>query len=67
VTVEDDADGKVAMWQLVGEDEVDPNHGRISHRSPLGLAQVGKRVDDEVKAKTAGAVRASAVVATDYR
>ena len=47
VTVEDE-DGKVATYQIVGEDEVDAGAGRISHRSPVGRALLGKEKGDDV-------------------
>lgn len=47
VTVEDE-DGKKATYQIVGEDEVDAAVGRISHRSPVGRALLGKQKGDTV-------------------
>jgi len=37
---------------LVGEDEIDPAAGRISLRSPVGLAVLGKRVGDTASVPT---------------
>ncbi|HVO30411.1 MAG TPA: transcription elongation factor GreB [bacterium] len=48
VTVEDLESGKVSTYMIVGEDEVDAANGRISHRSPVGRALLGKQVGDEV-------------------
>ena len=45
VTIEDE-DGKKATYQIVGEDEVDAGAGRISHRSPVGRAILGKQKGD---------------------
>jgi transcription elongation factor GreA len=39
-------------YQLVGAQEADPRHGRISNESPFGRAILGKRVGDEVEVKT---------------
>ena len=47
VTIEDE-DGKVATYQIVGEDEVDAGAGKISHRSPVGRALLGKEKGDDV-------------------
>jgi transcription elongation GreA/GreB family factor len=47
VTIEDE-DGKVSTYQIVGEDEVDAAAGRISHRSPVGKAVLGKQKGDSV-------------------
>ncbi len=50
VDVEDE-DGKATAWQIVGEDETDPAHGRISWKSPLGRALLNKREGDAVNVK----------------
>jgi transcription elongation factor GreA len=39
-------------YQLVGAQEADPRQGKISNESPFGSAILGKRVGDEVEAKT---------------
>ena len=44
----EDEDGAKATYTLVGEDEIDPNAGRISWRSPLGRVLLGKKEDDVV-------------------
>jgi len=41
-------------YQLVGAKEADPRNGRISNESPFGRAILGKRIGDEVEAKTPG-------------
>lgn len=45
VSIEDD-DGNKKSWKLVGEDEADAAHGKISHVSPMALALFGKKVGD---------------------
>lgn len=48
-TVEvEDEEGRRVIYQLVGEDEVDAKQKRISMKSPVGKALLGKRVGDEV-------------------
>jgi len=47
VTVEYE-DGKVVTYHIVGEDEVDVGRSRISYKSPVGRALLGRRVDDTV-------------------
>jgi transcription elongation factor GreB len=48
-TVEvEDEDKKARTYRIVGVDEVDAKAGKISWRSPVGHALLGKRVDDEV-------------------
>lgn len=44
-----DDDGHEARYTIVGEDEVAPEHGRISWVSPLGRALIGHRAGDEVE------------------
>ena len=39
-------DGKHVTWKIVGEDEADPNAGKISHVSPMAQAMFGKGVGD---------------------
>jgi transcription elongation factor GreA len=40
------------QYTLVGQDEVDLKHGRISVHSPVGRALIGKRVGDRVEVTT---------------
>ena len=37
---------------LVGEDEIDPAQGRISLKSPLGSALLGRKVGDQIEVTT---------------
>jgi len=50
VTYEDE-EGKEYCYQLVGPDEFDVSIGHISIDSPVGIALLGKKVDDEVLLK----------------
>ncbi len=43
-----DEDGKRARYTLVGADETDPAHGKLSYKSPIGRALLKKRVGDVV-------------------
>lgn len=40
--------GETRTWQIVGEDETDTRAGRISWKSPVGRALLGKGVGDYV-------------------
>ena len=53
VTIQEE-DYPPEMYHLVGAKEADPRNGRISNESPIGLALLGKRVGDEVVARTPG-------------
>ncbi len=48
VTIEND-DGDEVIYQIVGEDEIDLKQKKISWKSPLAKALLGKKVDDQVK------------------
>jgi transcription elongation factor GreB len=49
-------DGNELTYQIVGEDEIDAKAGKISWRSPVAKALLGKKVGDEVQIlKPAGA------------
>lgn len=50
VELEDD-DGKIVIYQLVGEDESEPEEGMISWKSPIGAALMGKGVEEDVLVK----------------
>ncbi len=41
-------------YQIVGEDEADIKLNKISYRSPLGRALIGKEIDDTVMVETPG-------------
>ncbi len=47
VTVEDEG-GLEQTYQIVGEDEIDVSQGKISWRSPMATALLGKKEGDEV-------------------
>lgn len=48
-------EGEVLTYQIVGEDEIDIKQKKISWKSPVAKAILGKKLDDEVKvAKPAG-------------
>lgn len=65
VVLEDD-DGEEGEYQLVGEDEIDAARRRISWRSPIGAALLGKKVDDEVRVVTPSGTRSFTVVGVKY-
>jgi len=43
---------EVETYVIVGSEEADPEHRRISNESPLGRALMGKKIGDEVSLKT---------------
>lgn len=50
----EDEDGKETRYQIVGSDETDPSHGRISIMAPLARTLIGKNVGDSVVAQLPG-------------
>lgn len=44
-------EGNNFTYQIVGEDESDRNQGKISYKSPLGMALIGKEEGDTVTVK----------------
>jgi transcription elongation factor GreB len=57
-TVEvEDEDGKAFKYQIVGEDETDAAKGKMSWKSPMGRALLGKKLDTEVEVKTPNGIR----------
>jgi len=54
VTIER-SDGRRQTYRIVGEDEADPAHGKLSYVSPVARALMGKRIDEVVRAGTSDA------------
>lgn len=48
VTIEDEK-GHIKTYQIVGEDEFNIKENKISWKSPVAKALLGKKLDDEVK------------------
>ncbi len=65
VTVEDE-EGEERVFHIVGVDEVDAKHGKISWKSPVGRALLGKKVDDEVRVRWDAGERELIVVDIAY-
>lgn len=61
-TLEDVENGDILTYQLVGEDETDPDNGIISISSPIGRALIGKEIDDDVQVRTPGGIREFIVI-----
>jgi transcription elongation factor GreA len=53
------------MFHIVGSAEVDPTHGRISNKSPLGRALLGKSQGDTVQVSTPNGVTVFAILTVD--
>jgi transcription elongation factor GreB len=45
----EDEDGQIKIYQIVGEDELEPGKNKVSWKSPIAKALLGKKVGDEVE------------------
>lgn len=45
----EDEEGQVKIYQIVGEDELEPGKNKVSWKSPIAKALLGKKVGDEVE------------------
>jgi transcription elongation factor GreB len=62
----EDEEGAERVYQIVGVDEVDAGRGRISWKSPVGRALLGKQIDDEVKVRWDAGQRELVIVDIHY-
>ena len=54
------------VYKIVGEDEADLKHNRISYSSPIARALIGKQIDDEVEVNTPGGIVEYEIVNVEY-
>jgi transcription elongation factor GreA len=66
VDLEDMASGDAVTYQIVGEDEADLKLGKISVRSPIARALIGKAEGDLAEVKAPAGVREYEVIAVRY-
>ena len=62
VCLSDEETGEEISYQLVGEDEADIDHGKISISAPIARALIGKQLDDEVQVNTPGGLKVFTVM-----
>ncbi len=65
-----EVDGRIKCYEVVASD-VNPSEGRVSFRSPLGAALLGRHIGDRVRFKAPGAQELDAEIVevwpqTDY-
>ena len=65
VTLEDE-DGGEKRWRIVGPDEFDLAHGKLSMDSPMARALLGKGLDDEVTVHSPSGEQLFYVTEIDY-
>jgi len=66
VELEDLASGDVVTYQIVGDDEAEIKHGKISISSPIARALIGKYSGDEVEVNAPGGVREYEIIDVKY-
>lgn len=66
VVLEDVNDGDVVTYQIVGDDEADIRHRKISISSPIARALIGKSVGDIAEVRAPGGLREYEVVEVSY-
>lgn len=65
VTVEDE-DGARHTYRIVGPDEFDLSHDKLSMDSPLARALLGKRIDDDIVFESPSGERELYIAAVSY-
>jgi len=66
VELEDSTSGDRVTYQIVGDDEADLKHGKISVSSPIARALIGKTEGDTAEVQAPGGVRAYEILAVRY-
>lgn len=66
VSLEDLESGDKVTYQIVGEDEADLKHLKISISSPIARALIGKYAGDEVEVQAPGGVRGYEILEVRY-
>jgi transcription elongation factor GreA len=66
VVLEDVKNGDVVTYQIVGDDEADIRHRKISISSPIARALIGKYSGDVAEVQAPGGVREYEVVEVQY-
>lgn len=60
-----DTDAEVS-YQIVGEDEANVKHGKISITSPIARAMIGKEVGDEIEVMAPGGTKGYEILDVSY-
>ena len=66
VAIEEADSGERSEYQIVGDDEADIKHGKISINSPIARALIGKSEGDVAEVQAPGGLRSYEVVAVRY-
>ena len=66
VDLEETESGAKVSYQIVGEDEADLKHGKISFTSPIARALIGKSAGDSVEVRAPGGTKEYEIVDVRY-
>jgi transcription elongation factor GreA len=66
VELEDLDSGEIVTYQIVGDDEADIKHGKISVSSPIARALIGKSSGDVAEVQAPGGVRELEILDVKY-
>lgn len=66
VELADSETGRHVIYQIVGDDEADLKHGKISVSSPIARALIGKHEGDTAEVQAPGGVREYEVLRVNY-
>ena len=66
VDLEEQASSDKVTYQIVGDDEADIKHGKISIGSPIARALIGKYAGDVVEVQAPGGVREFEIIEVRY-
>ena len=66
VELEDSDSGERVIYQIVGDDEADIKHGKISVSSPIARALIGKSEGDSAEVDAPGGTRAYEILGVRY-
>lgn len=67
VTVQAEDDEERMKFQIVGEDEADVKSKRLSIKSPLARALIGKKAGEEVEVATPGGGKLYEIIKVEYK
>jgi transcription elongation factor GreB len=60
-------DEKSLVYQIVGEDETDTVNGKISWKSPVAKAMLGKKLDDDIIVKKPAGEETFTIIKIEFR
>ncbi|MFO1398992.1 MAG: transcription elongation factor GreA [Burkholderiales bacterium] len=66
VELEDVSSGDAVTYQIVGDDEADIRHGKISINSPIARALIGKGEGDTADVQAPGGLRSYEILSVRY-